>query len=211
MSNWLLRVTLIFLPIVIAIVFVGLIFLIVVILNPEWETEYFPYIRDSAAAVSTVAMVLATLVLAYATFIIISGDRRREERAKKESLLKELINWVEDITIFCAGLIVTDRTNVEAIRREVANRLRELNELAVKGEYIQSLANRLFPNNTDLLKGIQQFRVRINRHTKLLALVFDQKVKAKNELKARTTHCIRLRDDCLNLIRLAARTYTEIK
>jgi len=84
-------------PIAIVIAFTALIFVIVVILNPDWEwTKNYPYMRETVAATSTAAMVVATLFLAWATFTVINNDRQREERDREERLLNEIIDWASE-------------------------------------------------------------------------------------------------------------------
>ena len=95
MNSRLLRVLIILIPVVIIIALTALIFVVVVILNPDWEwTKNYPYIRETVAATSTAAMVVATLFLAWATFTVINNDRQREERERKERILNEIIEWV---------------------------------------------------------------------------------------------------------------------
>ncbi len=149
------------------------------------------------------------LVLAYMAYISITESRRIRETEKRERLLNEIIDYADGITKFISDQIVTDRTNASIIRTGAANRLKELNGLSVKGIYIESLAPLLFPNNTVLFKDIRNFRLRIRNHCNVLALVVNNKVI--NEKKATEIHLVRLRDDALNLIRLATRIYTEIK
>ena len=155
---------------------------------------------------------LATLFLALGAFWAIWQNSNMQRRQRKERLLNEIIDWVEAITKFLSAQIVTDRANERIILTGAANRLKELNGLAVKGIYIESLAPLLFSNDTVLLKDIHNFRRRIGKHTRFLILVVKGNLNNLERVeKAEAIHLGRLLDDALNLIRLATRIYTEIK
>ena len=156
-----------------------------------------------------VTFAVALISLVFGTLSIRREDKRRKLEREERSI-KEIIDWASDITIYLAQQIVTDRTNVSRIITGTALRLRELNVLAAKGIYIESMAPRIFPDNTVLLKDIRNFRLRIDNHIRFLSLVVNGKV-IKNEQKAGEILAVRLRDDALNLIRLTTRLYTEIK
>ena len=90
MSNWQLQANRIILPIATGLAFLTLIFVILLLINPEW-TSHLPLLRESVAALAAVAMVVATLFLAWATFSLISTEREREKRGNEESLLNKVI------------------------------------------------------------------------------------------------------------------------
>jgi len=80
----------------IVVIAVALIFIIVVILKPAWFPQ-FPMVRETVSATSTAAMVLATLVLAYATFRMIRNSNKLEQQRRKDVQVTEIIKWAEDI------------------------------------------------------------------------------------------------------------------
>lgn len=98
MNNRLLRIILIITPIAIVFAAAALLFVIILILNPDWElTRSFIYIRETVTATSMAAMVVATLFLAWATFSVINNSRQREERDRKERKLITIIEWATNI------------------------------------------------------------------------------------------------------------------
>ena len=161
----------------------------------------------------TIAGVIASISIAViAVWLALRSNRqlykiRRLE--KQEASIKEIIDWVESIAQFTSKQVISRRDNAAIMLSDEGYRLRELNGLAMKGLYIESMATRLFPNNTDLLRDIRDFRLRINCHTKLLSLVVSEQLI--NEEEFTDTHAHMLQNSALKLIKLATHIYTEIK
>lgn len=57
--------------------------------------------------------VLATLALAFAAFLTIKEANTREERRRKENLLKEIAKWSADVRKYCASLDIGFNTQLE--------------------------------------------------------------------------------------------------
>ena len=145
MDNWLFRLIQRLTPGAIVIAGLALISVIVLIFMPEWA-ENFPYLRDSVTALSTAAMVIVTLLLAYATLNVINSDRQREECNKKERLLNEIIEWATDIKR--CGWEVEYTIPSEPIKVDIemfqlqmsANRLSRFMVPSAKNKYVTEIA-----------------------------------------------------------------------
>jgi hypothetical protein len=198
MNKWLLRILLVLLPIVIVISIAALVFIVVVICTPEWElSRNFPSIRESVAALAAVAMVVATLFLAWATFSVVNSDRQREERDRKERLLNEIIEWAKGLEerIFPPGetKILTNIRELSAVRsnipikeetisdlwdldQTVASMERLSHEIKEGDEYIAKLASGL---DKELGTAIDKV---INDMKKRQELLSDERFLPHNEI-----------------------------
>jgi hypothetical protein len=98
MSKWLIIIVKILLPIAVVVSIAAFACTIFLVTHPESEwARSFPLLRDSVSAISTAAMVIATLFLAWVTFMIVNSDRDRDQRDRTSAYFDEVIKWAEEI------------------------------------------------------------------------------------------------------------------
>jgi len=141
------------------------IFIIIVLLNPD-SFAFFPMIRESMTALSALAMVLVTSLLACATFAIVDSNNKQEKSRRHEERINEILQWAQDV-----GLCLL-RNDVplpeEQLRRKLTTydhvsqylNLRYTTQmgawlaaLRIGSVYIQSIANNLCPSLQELVNA----------------------------------------------------------
>ncbi len=182
--------------IVVVLAAIAIIFIIVMIFTPQIAERLFPRLRESVTAVSTGAMVFATLLLAYVTYRIIKSDRQRESRDRKERLLNEIIEWAIDVSQCEFMADVSDLREIVSkyigtkqegdIRQKDANFKKDLKAamivdmgnvliryraFTVRNLYIVDVADTF---GGDLKKATDLLCIHVQAHTRLLEKLQDQ-------------------------------------
>lgn len=145
---------------IIVIIAIAIIFVVIMIFIPQISDKLFPRLRENVSAVSMGTMVFATLILAYATFRIITSDREQEKRDRKERWLNEIIGWAEN-TLECETEVstsiaslqagVTDRSSLtKLIHLDLFLKYRNVN---ARSEYVRQLALNF---ETDLQSAVKK-------------------------------------------------------
>jgi hypothetical protein len=164
----------------IILILVGLAFIsaFVMIMKPEPFQTWFPQVRESITALGTLAMVFATLLLAYATFRIITSNREQEKRNRKERRLKEIVDWATDILV--CGRDISRELFKELVSGDTSDRARNIeitarfNVISWRGFYIRHISENL---NRALYDNVLEAQRILRQHVKVLDLDFKGKIK----------------------------------
>ena len=117
-----------FVLVVLVLAALAWLFSVVVVVKPDW----FPSLtraRETIAALSTGGVVLATLVLAYATLRIIENDRNLRASSRLEAYAKDICDWAVDVVALCAptdvGITVAISSTPQVVEAAMAARQME--------------------------------------------------------------------------------------
>jgi len=157
-------------------------------------------VRETVIATSTTAMVLATLILAYATFRMIRNSNEQEKRRREEDLLKEkrdrdaglineIINWAIGIDKcnFPLGTKDVEPSDLKKVKLSIKGHINELlfntNEMIGKGRYINIIASIL---GQELQDAVVKLNDELYNHAVLLNEFFEAVDKKFDEFVAKT-------------------------
>ena len=186
----------------------------------------FVFLFANITDLADVFTVWATLILAGVAIFsfeesrhLRGENRQREEREREERFLERIIDWAEGITVFVSKQIVSNRATPTVILKDAATRLEELNVLAAKGIYIESLVSGIFPNNAVLLADIKNLRELIKQHTGVVSIVVTAEDNKQVELmeileewlRDEDKSAVKVRDDAIKLIKFVASIHTNFK
>ncbi len=167
-------------------------------------------------AILTLALIVASVTIALVALLQTKQIQRKQFTT---SVIKEIIEWAEGITIFISKQIVSDRSTSTVILRDAAERLKELNVLAAKGIYMESLVSGIFPNNAVLLADIKNLGKLIEQHTGVVSIVVtaeDNKQVGlmgilEEWLRDEEKSAVKVRDAAIKLIKFVAPIYIKFK
>ncbi len=155
--------------IIVVLTALATVFVIVMIFTPQVSDKSFPRLRESVTAVSTGAMVFATLLLAFVTYRIIKSDRQRENRDRKERLLNEIIEWASSVSRAAISRQTRDPHALWSTKLEYKYQ-------KSKGKYMVQIINSSFPELTQIYLDID---TKINE-----AISFTEDVINRNASKS---------------------------
>lgn len=186
---------------IIVMITLGIIVAGIALYQPELVRSKFLAISEKfpeyVIVLFTGVLALATSILAYTTSRTIRSNREQEEYRRKESRLKEIVDWSTQILV-CGRDISAEKftrlsTRGVTERAELIEVRQRYNILTWRGVYIRNIAEDI---DQQIYRVILIAITRINQHIKVLDLSWYGKVK---DNAAIGRHRKRL-DDCAKLI-----------
>ncbi len=144
----------------------------------------FVFILRSEPNLATSLVAFGTLLLAVVTAMMIDNSRQQEKCRRKEELLKELIQWAEDIRKSSSGSIAPNEIIYDDVSMATASqmdflRLRRIyQDINTKGTYVKAIA-KIYRGN--LLSATESVIYKLDEAIEILEGCLTSKAKENFE------------------------------
>jgi membrane protein implicated in regulation of membrane protease activity len=160
-----------------------------------------PQLASAYVAVSTLILALITALMAYFTWLSIKSGEEREQRSKKERLLNEIIEWVEDV-----GRLVFEMPDIyQEEWRQARDIVSQFQVVAAKGDYIKRIALDSFEQDEKLVEAVEAVKKEFRELTDVSIELLDKGVSGE----VVTEHISSVRLKISELLEQAARIKSE--
>ena len=166
--------------------------------------KYDPQLSNAYVAFGTLALALVTGVLAFFTYWSIRSRNAQEKRDRKERLINEIIEWVEDVARLNFKIYnfveaqISKESWVESGIGDIAS---QFQVIEAKGIYITNITLSSFKGKRKLLSSVKA----VNKEIRELVDVSVERLDGKVTTEAVTEHMNLLRLKIAELFKEAAK------